>query len=259
MVARSNTPVVVGALLREDLAAEVDAVLLDEKTLVVKFKRPIASLVHRATSMGGDDAGLQVLPRDRYRFTGCGEYYSITFEHSEFNLQRSNGLAHLARLLRHPGEEIPAVVLVTRLQDRTLKENDPEEDSLWDLRLTTGDPGLPTFDQQAAAAYRARLDEIEDESERARVGGDAPTLARLEAERSGLERALAAGLDHRGRPRLTHATAERARQNVQRAIAAAIKKIGAQDPDLGVHMRQSIVTGVRCAYRPANPIPWMFQ
>ena len=51
---------------------------------------------------------------------------------------------------------------------------------------------------------------------------------------------------------------ERARVNVTRAIAAALKRISAHHPDLGAHLATTIRTGTFCAYRP-DPrlqVPW---
>ena len=85
---------------------------------------------------------------------------------------------------------------------------------------------------------------------------DIERSARLAAERDALigELARATGLGGRRR-RLGDAT-ERARSTVTARIRDAIGRIERAHPELGRHLRASIVTGARCAYRPAETVRW---
>ncbi len=55
-----------------------------------------------------------------------------------------------------------------------------------------------------------------------------------------------------------HDARERARVNVTRAIAAALKRIAQHHPLLGHHLNTTVRTGTFCAYRPDPrlPIEW---
>ena len=50
--------------------------------------------------------------------------------------------------------------------------------------------------------------------------------------------------------------AERARTTVTARIRDAIGRIERAHPELGRHLRASIVTGTRCSYRPAETVRW---
>ena len=45
--------------------------------------------------------------------------------------------------------------------------------------------------------------------------------------------------------------AERARSSVQKAIRRALARIGAADPEIHAYLEATIVTGIRCSYRPS--------
>jgi len=106
------------------------------------------------------------------------------------------------------------------------------------------------------AGYRTRLAELDGELAGADAHHDVERSARLAAERDALigELARATGLGGRSR-RLGDAT-ERARTTVTARVRAAIGRIERVHPELGRHLRASIVTGARCAYRPAETVRW---
>jgi hypothetical protein len=71
-----------------------------------------------------------------------------------------------------------------------------------------------------------------------------------------LSRAIGLG----GRHRKAGSAAERARVNVSRAIAAAVKKIAEEHPALGEHLAARVHTGTFCSY-PPDPlvvVDWKF-
>ena len=114
----------------------------------------------------------------------------------------------------------------------------------------------PVLDDRARAAYRARLADLDEELAQADAHHDIERSARLAAEREALidELARATGLGGRRR-RLGDAT-ERARTTVTARIRDAIGRIERAHPELGRHLRASIVTGAWCAYRPAETVRW---
>jgi hypothetical protein len=79
---------------------------------------------------------------------------------------------------------------------------------------------------------------------------------RLATERDALIAELARATGLGGRHRRLGDANERARSTVTARIHAAIGRIERTHPDLGRHLRDSIVTGARCAYRPAETVRW---
>ena len=109
---------------------------------------------------------------------------------------------------------------------------------------------------EEAAAYRTRLARLDEELAEADTHHDIERSARLAAERDALidELTSAAGLG--GRPRRLGDVTERARTTVTARIRDAIGRIERVHPELGRHLRASIVTGARCSYRPAETVRW---
>jgi tetratricopeptide (TPR) repeat protein len=150
------------------------------------------------------------------------------------------GMCYLAELLESPGRNIPA------------------------LTLASGEPAVPEagrhelLDDQARAAYAARLRELAGELAEAEANADLGRAERLRAARDmlidELERATGLG----GRPRSFAGEAERARTAVRKAIKRAIDEIDAGHPAIGRVLRSSVTTGTTCVYEPGPdaPITW---
>lgn len=94
---------------------------------------------------------------------------------------------------------------------------------------------VEVIDAQAKAAYRRRLEDLEDEMSEARAFGDAERAARAEEEREAIARELAAAFGLSGRKRRTGSAGERARVAVTQAIRTALGKINEQSHSLGEH------------------------
>ncbi|HWM96048.1 MAG TPA: ATPase, partial [Streptosporangiaceae bacterium] len=114
----------------------------------------------------------------------------------------------------------------------------------------------PVLDERARAEYRARLAELDDELAQADAHHDIERSARLAAERDALIDELARATGLGGRRRRLGDAAERARTTVTARIRDTIGRIERAHPELGRHLRASIVTGTRCAYRPAETVRW---
>jgi hypothetical protein len=189
----------------------------------------------RPAAKEGDRAG-HVFRRD-------GDVWTAAFNGRTVPLRDAKGLRDLAVLLATPGREVPATELVAGV----------------DGGAATAIASLgadPVLDDRALAAYRARLADLDDELTEADAHHDIERSARLATERDALidELARATGLGGRRR-RLGDAT-ERARTTVTARIRDAIGRIERAHPELGRHLRASIVTGTRCAYRPAETVRW---
>jgi hypothetical protein len=114
----------------------------------------------------------------------------------------------------------------------------------------------PVLDERARAEYRARLAELDGELAQADAHQDIERSARLAAERDALIDELARATGLSGRRRRLGDAAERARTTVTARIRDAIGRIERAHPELGRHLRASIVTGARCAYRPGETVRW---
>ena len=193
-------------------------------------------------------AELERLPTARGRATGSGEpcefrrdgeVWTLIFAGRRAQLRDAKGLRDLAVLLAAPGREVAAADLVTG--------------GAQPVQAFGADPVL---DERARAEYQARLTELDDELTQADAHHDIGRSARLAAERDALIDELARATGLGGRRRRLGDAAERARTTVTARIRDAIGRIERVHPELGRHLRASIVTGTRCTYRPAETVRW---
>ena len=187
-----------------------------------------------------------------------GEYWSIAFAGDSFRLKDVRGLHYLAQLLRSPGREFHVLDLAgagQRVLTAGPRTSPAREDDLHQARLY--DTG-PVLDQQAKAAYRARMRELEDDLAEATSWADPVRVARAREEMQFLASELAAAVGLGGRDRPAGSAAERARVNITRAIRGTLSRIRAQSPALADHLDATIHTGTFCAYTPdpRAPITW---
>ena len=190
----------------------------------------------QAAGTGGNDGGGNVFRRE-------GGTWTLAFGGRSVPLRDAKGLRDLAVLLAAPGREVAATELVTGATTVAAAS----------FAALGADPVL---DDRARAAYRTRLTQLDDELAAADRHHDIEWSARLAAERDALidELTSAAGLG--GRPRRLGDVTERARTTVTARIRDAIGRIERVHPELGRHLRASIVTGARCSYRPAETVRW---
>ena len=176
-------------------------------------------------------------------FRRDGDTWTLTFAGRSVPLRDAKGLRDLAVLLAAPGREVAATELVAGVSGAAAAG----------LAALGADPVL---DDRARAAYRTRLAQLDEELAEADAHHDVERSARLAAERDALigELAHAAGLG--GRRRRLGDVTERARTTVTARIRDAIGRIERAHPELGRHLRASIVTGARCSYRPAETVRW---
>jgi hypothetical protein len=137
------------------------------------------------------------------------------------------GMAHLHVLLSRPGSGIDALALAGGVAESDLG---------------------PRADATALAAYRRRLQQLDDALDAADANGDAPGAEMLVAERTALIAEVSAATGVGGRARRVGGSAERARVTVRKAIATAIDTITTADPVVGRHLATHIRTGFTCSY-----------
>jgi tetratricopeptide (TPR) repeat protein len=183
-----------------------------------------------------------------------GDYWTIAYEGESLRLKDSTGLRLIAQLLRNPGRELHVVDLATAA---TGSAGEPPMANLSaaemaDSSLHTMGAGAADhlFDARAKAAYKRRLEDLQEDLREAKLFNDRGRIERAQSEIDFIARELARGVGLGGRHRKTATMAERARINVTRRIRAAIDKIGAQDPSLGRHLATTIKTGAFCSYDP---------
>jgi hypothetical protein len=195
-----------------------------------------------------------------------GEYWTLAFQGSVCRLKDSRGLHYLALLLQHPNEELPALQLVLgavmpdAAQPSALSGGgisdlvDPEEKPLSGF----SDAG-EIIDQQARAAYKQRLYDLQAEVAEAQAGNDTNRVDQLQDEIEFLTRELSHAIGLGGRVRKAGSATERARVNVTKALKSTINKISKNHPALGRYLAQTIRTGTYSSYTPDPHLPISWQ
>ena len=221
----------------DDAAAHLDDATrrCDRLGAALLAARTRTELARVRREMGGGGGG-NVFRRD-------GDTWTLAFGGRSVPLRDAKGLRDLAVLLAAPGREVAATELIAGVATAAAAG----------LAALGADPVL---DDRARAAYRTRLARLDEELAEADTHHDIERSARLAAERDALidELTYAAGLG--GRRRRMGDVTERARTTVTARIRDAIGRIERVHPELGRHLRASIVTGARCSYRPAETVRW---
>jgi hypothetical protein len=165
-----------------------------------------------------------------------------------FALSDLRGLHYLRYLIERPGVDIDALALSDAASGHP------------GTRLTQADLG-DVLDPTALAAYRKRLVELDAALDEADVRGDAMGAEQLATERDALLHELRSATGLSGRARRVGASTERARVAVRKAIAAALRQIGEQDPSVARLLHDHIRTGATCRYdpNPDHPVTWITQ
>ncbi len=175
-----------------------------------------------------------------------GDYWTLSFEGSVRRLRGVKGMRYLAHLLDNPDREIHALDLVGAVDAEPTGDPVVERG---EISVGTGEVG-PVLDAKAKAAYKARLDELQAESEEADAFNDPERAARAREEIDALLQQLSQAVGLHGRDRPAVAPAERARVAVTKAIRDAMRKIARAHAPLAQHLEATIRTGVYCSYKP---------
>ncbi|MDW3219444.1 MAG: hypothetical protein R8F63_12610 [Acidimicrobiales bacterium] len=149
------------------------------------------------------------------------------------------GFAALRELLTRPDTERHALDLAAAIEGRPGASVDPGGAD-------------PLLDDDARAAYAARLRTISDELDDADRRGDAAASAALTTEKAAIQAELAAATGLGGRSRRATTDADRARVNVTKHLKRAVARIGDVDPELGRHLDECVDTGMYARYRAAG-------
>jgi hypothetical protein len=166
----------------------------------------------------------------------------VTFGGQRVVLRDLTGFRYLERLLAAPGRELHVLDIVGALHAGPA----PREQ------------GLLILDDQARAAYKRRLAEIDDDIDEATQLNDPARKAHAEADRDYLVAELARAVGLGGRARTTGASAERARTSVARSLRYALGVLAEHHPAAAEHLQRGLRTGTYCSYRPdpIHPVTW---
>ncbi|QDY77942.1 AAA family ATPase [Streptomyces qinzhouensis] len=177
------------------------------------------------------------------RFRRDGAVWELVFAGRSAHVPDAKGLLDLRTLLAHTGRDVPAVRLLS-----------PDGGAA--VIAARGLGADPVLDDRAKSRYRARLEQLDEEIDRATDRGDEVRAAEFARERKALldELRTAAGLG--GRTRRLGDEAERARKTVTARIRDTLRRLDRLHPELAAHLRESLTTGLHCSYRPATPVSW---
>jgi hypothetical protein len=194
-----------------------------------------------------------------------GEFWTIACQGEVFRLKDVRGLAYIAYLLGHPGEEFHVLSLASKNGgeqgevDELEKPAIEEQATQSDLTVgRMGDAGV-MLDAQAKAAYKRRTAELREQLEEARELNHLELVDRLEDEIESLGRELSRAVGLGGRDRRAASASEGARMNVTRAIKIALERIAEHNPALATFLTSSIRTGTFCSYTPDSRLPASWQ
>ncbi len=161
--------------------------------------------------------------------------WTVTFGEEQGSLPHSKGLADIAMLVRHRGQDLPAVRLMGGFSSGVSERTDE------------------LIDIEALRAYRDRLDELQAEIDQTGSGTDLASHDLLVEERDQLLTELRRTTGLGGRIRsVANDPAERARKAVSARIRDAIQRLGTLTPLLAAHLDRSVKTGLRCSYVPTG-------
>ncbi|WP_227870122.1 ATP-binding protein [Streptomyces otsuchiensis] len=184
----------------------------------------------------------EVAPAAR-EFRRDGAVWQLTYAGRTVHLPDAKGLRDLRLLLGSPGSDVPAA--------RLLAPEGGEE-----VAVAHGLGGDEVLDERARAAYKRRLETLDEEIDRATRLGQDERAAEHDRERQALLDELRAAAGLAGRSRRLGDDAERARKTVTARIRDTLRKLDARHPELARHLRASVSTGARCSYRPEDPTSW---
>ena len=168
-----------------------------------------------------------------------GDTWAVTFGATTVRIKHAKGIADLATLLKHQGQEVHV---------RVLEGVDA---------VTVPGGGDAVLDEVAVAQYRDRLQDLELELDEAGLHADLARAEKLAAERDALIDELTKAFGLGGRPRTAGSDPDdRLRKAVSARIKASIGRLDKLEPALGRHLDHSVRTGFRCVYDPEEPTVW---
>jgi len=194
-------------------------------------------------------------PSGEFRLEGDSRI--VTFDGRTVAIRDLKGFRYIERLLADPGREFHVLDLVA-VEQGTLPTAGPV-DAEAAAGTTPDGGGLPALDEQAKAAYRQRLIEVDQDIEDATAANDLGRLELAERDREYLLTELGRAIGLGGRLRSVGSDAERARTAVARSVRYALDRLAEHHPTAAMHIRRGLGTGTYCRYTadPAVPVVWI--
>jgi hypothetical protein len=175
-----------------------------------------------------------------------GDTRTVGFDGFTLVVRDLKGMHYLERMVAEPGREFHVLDLVAA-EEGTLPVGRQGDRTGLDGEAGVG---LSVIDEQARAAYRRRLAEVDEDIEEARLNNDIGRLALAERDREFLTAELKQAVGLAGRHRTVGSNAERARTAVARSIRYALDRLEEHHPRLAAHLHQTVNTGTYCSYTP---------
>lgn len=176
-------------------------------------------------------------------FRRSGDVWEVGVGGTTAHVPDAKGLRDIHVLLGRPGMGVRAVDLL-----------DPAAGGEGRAARSMGADAV--LDERAKAAYRTRLEHLDEAIETAIARGDDRQAAELDTERAALIDELRRATGLGGRARRLGDDAERARKAVRERIRDSIRRLDAVHPALAAHLRDSVRTGATCSYEPTETMEW---
>jgi tetratricopeptide (TPR) repeat protein len=231
-LAMTHWPAVVSARLR--YAEALTARGRPEDVALARESREAAAEEATKLGLSFDDPIVEQSPRPLV-CTRQGAQWRIDWAGRTALVVHSVGMVHLSTLTANPGTEIHAAALVAGVG------------ALGDAARGSDQPVL---DDAAMQEYRRRLSRLNAHIEELESTNQVDRAEAVRAERDWLLSELAGATGLGGRARRFPDDGERARIAVGKAIRRTLTHIEDADPAIAAHLRDTIRTGIRCAYRP---------
>jgi tetratricopeptide (TPR) repeat protein len=185
-----------------------------------------------------------------------GDTRTISFGDLTVLMRDLKGFRYVERLLDEPGREFHVLDLVAI--DRGSLPPGPAATQEYDVAASGIGEGLPVLDDEARAAYRRRLAEVDEDIEEATQMNDLGRIELAHRDREYLVAELARAVGLGGRSRSTGGASERARTSVTRSLRYALSRLAEHHPAVAAHLEQRVGTGTYCVYTPDSlaPIVW---
>ena len=208
------------------------------------LERDVAEIRAGRAQAPGSTSGHGLVEGSSYRYEWLreGDFWTLSYAGRTVRMKHAKGLADVAVLIGAPGREVHVA---------DLYGGGPRRDDL----VAAGDLGQ-VLDATARDAYRRRLEDLEEEMEDARAAQDLGRAELLGVEHDFLVAELSAAFGLGGRARRPGDPNERLRKAVGTRIKLAIDRLADPHPALAAHLRNSVRTGMFCAYRPETPVEW---
>jgi len=163
------------------------------------------------------------------------ECWTVVYEDNTSKLQHSIGLTYVAYLLGRPGERITALELATEARR---------------LPATVTPIRRDRADHTELVGYRARINDLRAELHAAEAFNDVELASRVRLQIESLQQDALRKVGFGKHSERNGSAGERARVNVTRAIASALRRVRAVSPLLAAHLSATIRTGTLCGYLP---------